>query len=86
MLRKTYLLEHCKALFSKMLLCDELWSYLLEVDEQTHAMVETMVTKMAKADGGTESLKSTDPLHWVEMMNNFKSTAEEVVLREIVYQ
>ena len=85
MLRKTYLQEHRKALFSKMLLRDELWPHLLEVDEQAHAMVETMVAQMAKAEGVTESLKSTDPLRWVGLMNNFKSAAEEIILREVVY-
>ncbi len=85
MLRKTYLQEHRKALFSKMLLCDELWPHLLEVDEQAHAMVETMVTQMAKAKGVTESLKSTDPLRWIGLMNSFKSAAEEIVLQEVVY-
>ena len=86
MLRKTYLQEHHRALFSKMLLLDELWPHLPEVDEQAHAMLETMITQMAKAEGVTESMKSTDPLRWIGLMNNFKSTTEEVVLREIVYQ
>ncbi|MBQ7597752.1 MAG: TnpV protein [Clostridia bacterium] len=85
MLRKTYLQEHRKALFSKMLLCDELWPHLLEVDEQAHAMVGTMVTQMAKAEGVTEAMKSIDPLRWVGLMNSFKSAAEEIVLREMVY-
>ena len=85
MLRKTYLLEHCKALFSKMLLCDELWPHLLEVDEQAHAMHKTMVTQMAKAEGVTKSMKSTAPMRWVGLMNTFKSAAEEIILREVVY-
>ena len=85
MLRKTFLQEHYKTLFSKMLLRNELWPHLLEVDEQAHAMLETMVKQMAKAEGVTESLKSTDPLHWVGLMNNFKSAAEEIILRELVY-
>ena len=49
MLRKTYLQVHHKALFSKMLLRDELWPHLLEIDEKAHAMVETMIAQMAKA-------------------------------------
>ena len=85
MLRKTYLQEHRKALFSKMLLRDELWPHLLEIDEKAHAMVETMVAQMAKAEGLTEKMKSTDPMHWVGLMNNFKNAAEEIVLRELVY-
>ena len=85
MLRKTFLQEHYKTLFSKMLLRDELWPHLLEVDEQAHAMVETMVTQIAKAEGVTESLKSTDPLRWVGLMNSFRSAAEEIILRELAY-
>ena len=84
MLRKTVLQEHRKALFSKMLLCDELWPHLPGVDKQVHAMVETMVTQMAKAEDVTESMKSTDPLCWVGLMNNFKSAAEEIILWEVV--
>ena len=64
MLRKTYLKENYKAQYSLMLLNDTLWPHLLEIDERAHAMVETMVAQMAKAEGVTESLKSTDPLRW----------------------
>ena len=38
-----------------------------------------------KAKGVTESLKSTDPLRWIGLMNSFKSAAEEIVLQEVVY-
>ena len=85
MLRKTYLKENNQLLYSRMLMNDTLWPHLLEIDEKAHAMVETMVAQMAKAEGVTESLKSTDPLHWVGLMNNFKSAAEEIILRELVY-
>ncbi len=64
MLRKTYLKENYKVQYSLMLLNDTLWPHLLEIDERAHAMVGTMVTQMAKAEGVTKSLKSTDPLRW----------------------
>ncbi len=65
---------------------DTLWPHLLEIDEKAHAMVETMVAQMAKTEGLTEKMKSTDPMRWVGLMNNFKNVAEEIVLREIVYE
>ena len=71
--------------FGKMLLCDELWPHLLEVEQQAHTMLETMVMQMAKAEGVTESMKSTDPLRWIGLMNSFKSAEEEIILREVVY-
>ena len=85
MLRKTFLKENYKVQYNLMLMNDTLWPHLLEIDQQAHAMLETMVTQMAKVEGVTESMKSTDPLRWVGLMNNFKSAAEEVILREIVY-
>ena len=62
MLRKTYLKENNQLLYSRMLRNDTLWPHLLEIDEQAHAMVETMVAQMAKAEGLTEKMKSTDPM------------------------
>lgn len=33
----------------------------------------------------TEELKATEPMDWVELMNNVRSAAEEIVLTELVY-
>ena len=84
-MRRTYLKENFKIQYCLMLRNGTLWPHLLQIDKQAHAMLETMVSQMAKAEGVTESLKSTDPLRWVGLMNNFKSAAEEIILREVVY-
>ena len=86
MLRKTYLKENFKVQYSLMLMNDTLWPHLLEIDRQAHDMMDTMIAQIARAEGVTESLKSTNPLRWVGLMNNFRNTAEEFVLRKIVYQ
>jgi len=85
MLRKTYLQEHRKALFSKMLLCDELWPHLLEVDQQAHSMMDTIVEQMKQERGITEKLKADDWWRWVLEIGNIRNAAEEFVLREVVY-
>ena len=33
----------------------------------------------------TESLKARDQMEWVRRMNSIRNTAEEVVVREVVY-
>ena len=86
MLRKTYLQEHHKALFSKMLLRDELWPHLLEVDEQSHEMMDTIVERLKQERGITEQLKADDWWRWVQEVANIRNAAEEFVLRKIVYQ
>lgn len=35
--------------------------------------------------GVTEELKATDQMKWVGLMNNVKSVAEEVVIKERIY-
>ena len=86
MLRKTYLQEQHKAPYSKMLLRDELWPHLLEVDEQSHEMMDTIVERLKQERGITEQLKADDWWRWVQKVANIRNAAEEFVLREIVYQ
>lgn len=40
---------------------------------------------MKAGAGITEELKSTEQMKWVGLMNKVKSTAEEIVLRELIY-
>lgn len=41
--------------------------------------------QMKAGAGITEELKSTEQMKWVGLMNKVKSTAEEIVLRELIY-
>ena len=40
---------------------------------------------MAEAEGVTEQLKAENPLKWAGLMNNFKHSAEEIILEQFVY-
>ena len=84
-MRKTYLQEHHKLLYSQMLRDGSLWQHLHEVDEQAQRTVDTIIARMAEVDGVTEELKATDPMRWIGLMNNYRHCAEELVIREIVY-
>ena len=48
-------------------------------------MVEQLTKELAQRNGVTEELKATDQMAWVQAMNNFKASAEEVVLRQLIY-
>ena len=84
-MRKTYLMEHHKLLYSQMLREGSLWQYLHEVNELAQSTVDKISAGMADVHGVTEELKATDPMRWIELMNNYRHCAEEFVLREIVY-
>ena len=61
-MRKTYLLEHHKLLYSRMLRDGSLWQHLRDIDEQAQSMVNAIVSRMAEIDDVTEELKATDPI------------------------
>ena len=41
---------------------------------------------MKAAEGVTESKKATDQMAWVGAMNNIRNRAEEIILREMIYE
>ncbi len=84
MLRQTYLKENFKVQYSLMLRSDTLWPHLLEVDQQAHGMMDTIVEQMKQERGITEKLKAEDWWLWVQEMGNIRNAAEELVLREYV--
>ena len=85
MLRRSFLRSHRKALYTGMMLSDSLNPHLEEVDKAANTMLEKLISKMAQEQGVTEALKASDPMRWVGLMNNIKASAEEVVLKELVY-
>ena len=48
-------------------------------------MIEHLTEQMMKSQGMTEELKESNQMLWVQMMNNIKHSAEEVVLKELIY-
>ena len=48
-------------------------------------MISRMVRQMAEAEGVTENMKATDPMKWTGLMNNFRNSAEEIVLADLIY-
>ena len=85
MLHMTWLREHDPIRFDMMLLGDELYPHLREIDRQAHEMVDQIVQQMAEAEGVNEEMKANDQMRCVGLMNNFKASAEEIVLPQLVY-
>ena len=45
-----------------------------------------LMKQMAEKKGVTEELKVQDQMKWVGLMNNIKVSAEETVLKDMVYE
>ena len=85
MLRKQFLKEHRSARYQYLLLTGKLNEHLNQTDQEAREQVETLMEQMTEKQGVTEELKAQDQMERVRLMNNIKASAEEMVLREILY-
>ena len=85
MLRRSFLRSHKQALYTGMMLEDTLNSHLEQVDKEANMLLEKLMTQMIQEQGLTEELKSRNQMLWVQQMNNLRQSAEEVVLKELIY-
>ena len=84
-LHKRYLKEHHPIRYNQLLLSGELGSYLAKLDKQAEEQLALTVRQMQEAEGVDEALKAADQLEWVRRMNSIRNRAEEIILREIVF-
>ena len=80
-----YLKQHHRGRYSTLLGEGRLNAYLADVDEQAHEMLTSLTVELAKTQGIDEHLKATDQMRWVQMMNNVRNSAEETVMRELIF-
>ncbi len=85
-MRLDFLKKHRKGTYATLLTEGRLAEHLANTDEEARSMVDRLTSGLAKKHGIDEHLKATNPLLWVQEMNNCKASAEEVVLREVIYQ
>jgi len=86
LLRLEYLKSNKKALYQELLMKDKLNEHLFSVSIIAEDRINNIVNSLIKSDASiTEKLKSENQLLWIQKMNNCKNTAEEIVLKEIIY-
>ena len=85
MLRKQFLKEHRSARYQYMLLTGKLNEHLNQIDQEVREQVETLMEQMTEKQGVTKELKAQDQMERVRLMNNIKASAEEIVLKNMIY-
>ena len=85
LMRKSYLENHRKGIYSGLLLSGELKKHLLMIQKQAEERFDLLVEQMAKQERVTEQLKERDSMLWVQRMNSIRVRAEEIVREEIIY-
>ena len=82
---RRYLKTHRKALYTSLLTCGKLNSYLADIDRQAGEMFSRLVKQLSEKEGVTETLKAENQMLWVQKMNNLRNTATEIVSSTLIY-
>ena len=83
-MRLDYLKKHRRGTYTTLLISCTLNQHLYETEQEAKRLDLTL-SRLVKERGITEEHKATDPLRWVQEMNNAKHDAEEIVPNEIIY-
>lgn len=84
-MHQDYLREHKPIQYNCLLLSGKLWTYLADLNEQAQDRLERMIDQMKVSEGISEALKASDPMAWVQRMNNIRARAEEIVREELIF-
>ena len=83
--RLRYLKQHHKVLYYNLLTSGKLHSHLADTEEQAQQLFLRLVKEYAVNECITEQLKATDPMNWVQRMNNICERVTETVNAEVVF-
>ena len=84
-MRLDYLKKHRRGTYTTLLTSCMLNQHLYETEQEAKQQIELILSRLVKERGITEELKASNPLQWVQEMNNAKQRAEDLVLNEIIY-
>ena len=84
MMRRSFLEQNNPMLFNDMVLTETLFPHLWEVQQTCEKRMELLMADLLAKNPAPD--KATQQLAWVSHMNSLKAQAEEIVLRELVYE
>ena len=84
LMRKEFLKEHRRGIYTGMMLEGTLKEHCLTIQQQAEEWMDVLIKQMSREQGVDEKLKALDQMKWVRMMNIIRASAEEMVCNEII--
>lgn len=85
-LRLHYLKVNNKALYTTLLMTNELTNHLISVSNEAEILLQNLMENYKKTDERlSEKSKELNQIEWVKLINNYKNIAEEIILKELIY-
>ena len=85
LMRKSYLKNHRKGLYTSLLATGKLHEHLYEIDQAANERMEIISKQMATHETVTEKLKADNQLLWIQKMTNIRNRAHEIIREELIY-
>ena len=82
-LRREYLKNFAPILYNDLILSEELFPHLHEIDETAKKRMEILMEQLIVKNPAPD--KKNEQMAWVQHMNMLKAQAEEIVLSELIY-
>ena len=84
--RLNYIKNHKKGLYAELVMNGELSKHLAEIDKVANERLDIIIQAMAKKENIPIHYDGKmDQLEWVDLMNNYKHCAEEIIYNELIY-
>ncbi|MCI5552678.1 MAG: TnpV protein [Tenericutes bacterium] len=86
LLRLNYLKQQNKSLYTTLLMEDKLTDHLISVDKECNDRFNLLMKQYKETDIRlSEKNKEVNQMKWIKLMNNYKNSAEEIILKENIY-
>ena len=85
-LRLHHLKENKKALYTTLLMTNELTNHLISVSKNCEDRLQMIMENYKNSDERlSEKNKEINHIEWSKFMNNYKNVAEEIILNEFIF-
>jgi hypothetical protein len=85
LLKLDYLKKNNKALYTELLMKDELNKYIHNLEATLKEKEQKLIKELSEKENINEELKSINQMLWVSKMNSIKNRVEEIILKEYIY-
>ena len=84
-MREKYLKEYKRGLYEELMLDGKMEEHLGEIEETAQKMLRDLIKSIAEKNKVDEKLKTHNQMEWVQEMNSIRNQAEEIIVRELIY-
>ncbi|WP_333790939.1 TnpV protein [Holdemanella porci] len=84
-MRLAYLKQHERAHYNALLMNNELYNHLLNIEKQAYELHDRLLEQYKIKWGITEKLKERNQMEWIRQMNDIQYIVDEIVINEVLY-